>query len=168
MQAVASAPAIKNSVMLCARILLVMLLAAILFLDTGSDDQTDQHTEGDADAGMIPERGADGCAEAHPQAHPLCSVISLLFFLLSLPCAFYKKHRKEQAHRDPRQCRPKKIKYCVHLIYTPFWLFRTSDTSLFRPATAFSSGWPLCLGCLYTHASPFPLRSFLPRVCSCA
>lgn len=39
--------------------------------------------------------------------------------------------------------------------------FRTSDISLFHHATAFSSGRPLYLCCLYTRASPCSLRGIL-------
>ena len=102
--------------------------AAILFLTAGSDGQTDQHTEGDADTGMVPEGGSDCGAKAHSPTHALCSVIACLFFVLFLSRVSCKKHRKEQAHRDPRQRRPKKIKYSIHVMYTPHSLKLLQNT----------------------------------------
>ena len=59
-------------------------LSFSFFLNTGSDCQTDQHTQGDADAGIVPKGSADGCAKTHSHAHTLCAIIVALFFFLFL------------------------------------------------------------------------------------
>ena len=53
-------------------VLFLFVIVLTLFFDTGSDGKTYQHTEGDADAGIISKGSADGCAKTHSQAHTLC------------------------------------------------------------------------------------------------
>ena len=97
-------------------------LSFSFFLNTGSDCQTDQHTQGDADAGVVPKGGADGRTKTHSQAHALCPIIVDLFFFLFPSRTSCSKHCKKQTHHNPRQRRPKKIKYIFRKIIS-FYLF---------------------------------------------
>ena len=60
--------------------------------------------------------------KTHPQTHALYPIIVDLFFFLFPSRTSCGKHCKKQTHHNPRQRRPKKIKYIFRKIIS-FYLF---------------------------------------------
>lgn len=105
------------------------------------------------------------CAKAHPQTHAFGSVITGFVFFLFHFRASREKHRQQQAHRDPRQRRVKKIQYSF---YHQKLSLSLQEAALFQkqqPVTVFIVFGKIEIGAAPFRAvydAPHGLSLFLP------
>ena len=84
-----------------------------------------QHAEGNAETGIVSERRADGCAEAHAETHAFCAVVAERLFAGLFLCgtANGQKHQ-HQSRGDPWRGGANKSKDVFHYDHAPSILSR--------------------------------------------
>ena len=62
--------------------LLLLVVVFFLLFDTTANRQTDQHTKGDTEAGIVAKLCTDDRAEAHSKTHTFRPVVAVLLLIL--------------------------------------------------------------------------------------